>query len=178
MTKLAKRNALVEANYELVRAIASGMLRRVPPSIELDDMVHEGVFGLIDAAERFDPSRGVPFRLYAKLRIRGAIMDATRRRHYSNATHAPLDEAPEPPVLPDIEDRIDRSRSAKKVGQVLEMLPVEQRKVVSSYYAKGKTNADIGREAGVEPRKVCEIHRQALGTMRRDLEARGVRKAA
>jgi RNA polymerase sigma factor (sigma-70 family) len=175
---LERRNELVLAHMELVKKIAGSFLRKVPPSIELDDMVHEGLLGMIEAAGRWDEALKVPFKLYIKHRVRGAIQDSIRRRHYANATHAPLDEAPEPLVIPQIEQRIDRERRRERVAQVIEMLPIPQRQVVRRFYGEDQTNADIGRGSGVAARKVCEIHRVALVTMKRDLVIRGVRKAA
>jgi RNA polymerase sigma factor for flagellar operon FliA len=63
----------------LVEAIAAQILRSVGRSIEFDDLVGAGREGLLDAARRFDPSRGVPFGAYAALRVRGAILDGVRQ---------------------------------------------------------------------------------------------------
>jgi RNA polymerase sigma factor FliA len=50
----------------------------VPASVDLDDLIGAGVLGLIDAVDRFDPSRSIPFEAYARTRIQGAILDAMR----------------------------------------------------------------------------------------------------
>lgn len=73
-----ERQAKILEHYPLVRAIAGRMVRRFPSNIELDELVNVGVIGLIDALERFDPSRGVPFKAFAEIRIRGQIVDALR----------------------------------------------------------------------------------------------------
>lgn len=72
------REELILAHYPLVRTIASRMIRRFPASVDLDELVNVGALGLIDAVDRFDPSRNVPFKAYAEIRIRGAIVDALR----------------------------------------------------------------------------------------------------
>jgi len=72
------RQALILEHYPLVRNIAGRMVRRFPANVELDELVNVGVLGLIDAVDRFDPARQVPFRAYAEIRIRGAIVDALR----------------------------------------------------------------------------------------------------
>jgi RNA polymerase sigma factor for flagellar operon FliA len=51
---------------------------RVPAGIDYDDLVSAGVMGLMDAVDRYDPARGVPFKAFAKHRIQGAILDSLR----------------------------------------------------------------------------------------------------
>ncbi len=70
---------LVTANGALVRAIAVNIHSKLPVHVELCDLVQEGMRGLIDAARRYDPRRGVAFTTYAKYRIRGAILDGLRQ---------------------------------------------------------------------------------------------------
>lgn len=72
------REMLVEENVGLVRYLAARVGSKLPPSIEIDDLVGAGTIGLIDAADKFDPSRGIRFRTYAERRIRGAILDHLR----------------------------------------------------------------------------------------------------
>ena len=74
----AQRQDLILEHYPLVRNIAGRMVRRFPANVELDELVNVGVLGLIDAVDRFDPARAVPFKAYAEIRIRGAIVDALR----------------------------------------------------------------------------------------------------
>src|SRR3954465_11269309 len=59
----------------LARRVASSM----PPSIELNDLVQDGMLGLIDAACRLDEARGIKFETFAERRVRGAMIDALRR---------------------------------------------------------------------------------------------------
>lgn len=75
-----EREQFVLAHALLVRFIAQRILQRLPASVELADLVSEGVVGLIEAIERFDPSRGVRFGSFAESRIRGAILDSLRAR--------------------------------------------------------------------------------------------------
>ena len=76
--KTQVRNALMEKYLPLVRVIALKLLRTMPSSVELDDLVSPGVFGLMDAIGRFDPDRGVRFKSYCSTRIRGSILDQLR----------------------------------------------------------------------------------------------------
>lgn len=72
------RKALVEGHVELVRYLARRIAKDLPGWMERDDLISYGWFGLIDAAERFDPERGVKFQTFATPRIRGAILDGLR----------------------------------------------------------------------------------------------------
>ncbi|HTA91021.1 MAG TPA: sigma-70 family RNA polymerase sigma factor [Polyangiaceae bacterium] len=67
------------AELSLVEIVARQVARTIGRAIELDDLVASGREGLLDAARRFDPTRGVPFRAYANLRVRGAILDGVRQ---------------------------------------------------------------------------------------------------
>ena len=70
---------LVTTHGALVRAIAVNIHSKLPVHVELCDLVQEGMRGLIDAARRYDPRRGVAFTTYAKYRVRGAILDGLRQ---------------------------------------------------------------------------------------------------
>jgi RNA polymerase sigma factor for flagellar operon FliA len=69
----------VEAGLPFVEALARRMAATMPHSIDLSDLVQDGVIGLIDAAERFDEARGIKFETFAERRIRGAMIDALRK---------------------------------------------------------------------------------------------------
>ncbi|MFC1671135.1 RNA polymerase sigma factor WhiG [Spirochaetota bacterium] len=62
----------------LVKYVAGKVSMGMPQSIEFDDLVSYGIFGLIDAINKFDPARGIKFKTYAMTRIRGAIFDELR----------------------------------------------------------------------------------------------------
>jgi RNA polymerase sigma factor for flagellar operon FliA len=72
-------NPRVEAGLPFVEALARRMAATMPHSIDLSDLVQDGVIGLIDAAHRFDDSRGIKFETFAERRIRGAMIDALRK---------------------------------------------------------------------------------------------------
>jgi len=69
----------VEAGLPFVESLARRMASTMPHSIDLGDLVQDGVLGLIDAAHRFDETRGIKFETFAERRVRGAIIDALRR---------------------------------------------------------------------------------------------------
>ncbi len=72
------REAMIVAHVQLVRVIASRISRRLPSHVDTDELTGVGMLGLIDAVDRFDPERGTPFKAYAEIRVRGAIIDSLR----------------------------------------------------------------------------------------------------
>lgn len=72
------RDALVTYYRPLVELLARRLSKRLPPSVGLDDLVSEGYVALLKAAQRYDPSTGVPFGAYARTRLTGALLDALR----------------------------------------------------------------------------------------------------
>ena len=75
---LALRNRIVERFLPDVERIAQQMSRRLPASVDPHDLAQAGLAGLFQAIERYDDSRGVPFRSFLALRVRGAIRDELR----------------------------------------------------------------------------------------------------
>lgn len=79
----AERERILMNQLPQVRYIARRIRERLPRHIALEDLVHAGVVGLIDALHKFDPSKHVQFSSYAKFRIRGAILDSLRELDWS-----------------------------------------------------------------------------------------------
>lgn len=74
----ALRNRLVMQYAPLVKYVAGRLRSRLPENVDADDLVSDGVLGLMDAIERFEPDRGLSFQTFAVPRIRGAIIDGMR----------------------------------------------------------------------------------------------------
>ena len=72
------RNRLIEIYLPLVKYNGERIWARLPEGVELDDLISAGVFGLMDAIDLFDLSRGVKFETYCVPRIRGAMLDELR----------------------------------------------------------------------------------------------------
>ena len=72
------RERLILCYVPLVKYVAGRVLVGLPASVDYDDLVSYGIFGLVDAVEKFDPARGVKFETYAVARIRGAVIDGLR----------------------------------------------------------------------------------------------------
>src|SRR5258708_28699382 len=81
---LARRDRLVLEHLPLVKAIARRVLENLPVHVDLDDLVHSGVLGLFDAANKYNPDKQVAFSSYAKHRIKGAILDSLRQLDWAS----------------------------------------------------------------------------------------------
>ncbi len=72
-------DALIEKYAQLVRRIAYHLGGRLPPSVDINDLVQAGMLGLMEAANKYAGDRGANFETYAGIRIRGAMLDELRR---------------------------------------------------------------------------------------------------
>jgi RNA polymerase sigma factor for flagellar operon FliA len=73
------RRALLEEHVPMVRRVAFRMAARYPSCVDVEDLVNMGMFGLIDAVDRFEPDRSLSFGAFARIRVKGAIVDEMRR---------------------------------------------------------------------------------------------------
>jgi RNA polymerase sigma factor for flagellar operon FliA len=76
---LEKRDELVLSQLTEVHFIARRIHQRLPVCVPLEDLVHSGVLGLLDATEKYDSTKNVQFKTFAHFRIRGAILDSLRQ---------------------------------------------------------------------------------------------------
>ncbi|MBL8862466.1 MAG: FliA/WhiG family RNA polymerase sigma factor [Planctomycetes bacterium] len=76
------RNLLMERHQPLVRYIAERQLQTLPKSIDIDDLISWGNFGLMDAIRGFEPERNIKFKTYCTMRIRGSILDHLRSQDW------------------------------------------------------------------------------------------------
>src|SRR5262249_31629307 len=76
---VASQRARIAAGLPFVESLARRVAASMPHSIELGDLVQDGMIGLIDAVCRFDEARGIKFETFAERRVRGAMIDALRR---------------------------------------------------------------------------------------------------
>jgi RNA polymerase sigma factor FliA len=75
----AAQSRLVVAHASLVKRIAYHLMARLPPSVQVDDLIQAGMIGLLEASKSYDASQGASFETYAGIRIRGAMLDEIRR---------------------------------------------------------------------------------------------------
>jgi RNA polymerase sigma factor for flagellar operon FliA len=79
LSDAARQEALVNEMLPEVKRIARSIHERLPQSISIEDLSQAGVLGLLDAAKKYKPSKNVPFKVYARVRVRGAIIDSLRQ---------------------------------------------------------------------------------------------------
>jgi len=80
----AARDRLVLAYSPMVRYLATRKIRELPAHCELDDLVSHGLVALIEAIDRFDPTKGASFEQYAWTRVAGAVIDELRRQDWAS----------------------------------------------------------------------------------------------
>ena len=115
-----KRDEIILEYAPQVKFIAHRLAMRLPPHIELDDLISSGVIGLIDAIEKFDPSRNIQFKTYAEFRVKGAMLDELRSQDW-----VPRSVRQKAAVLErtyaEIEQRVGRPASDEEVADALNM---------------------------------------------------------
>ncbi|PIQ98794.1 MAG: FliA/WhiG family RNA polymerase sigma factor [Nitrospinae bacterium CG11_big_fil_rev_8_21_14_0_20_45_15] len=72
------RDEVIKEYAPMIKYVANRIALRLPPHIEVDDLISVGVLGLIDAISKYDSTRGAKFKTYAEFRVRGAILDELR----------------------------------------------------------------------------------------------------
>ncbi|MEW5693216.1 MAG: RNA polymerase sigma factor WhiG [Candidatus Hydrogenedentota bacterium] len=129
------REKLVLKYAPLVKYVAGRLAICMPPNVEFDDLVSYGIFGLIDAIDKFDPDRDIKFKTYAASRIRGAIIDELRA----------LDWVP----------RSTRTK-ARQVEQALADFELR--------HGRPATDKELAYELGVNEEDVVKIIQEVSGT--------------
>jgi RNA polymerase sigma factor FliA len=174
----------------LVHQVVGRLLRKLPPNVLRDDLVAAGAFGLVDALRK-STDRGPAFDWYARIRIRGAVVDElraqdwlTRRARTRIAKAQAVGEAGSVAVvgfddLPEaqaqafvdeslatpheqVERRMDRVALERAVGQ----LPEREGNIVAWHYFDGAPFKVIAARLGVSEPRVSQLHARAMGRLR------------
>lgn len=137
----AARQGLILHHAGLVKYVAGRIGARLPASVESQDLVSYGTFGLIDAVDKFDPSRGFRFETYAVSRIRGAILDALRSLDWVprrvRATARTIQEG-----LVELEHRLHRTPTDAELADHLDMDVDDLRSALGDVVAGGVVGLD------------------------------------
>ncbi len=124
------RNRLVENYLPLVKYNGERIWSRLPDGVELDDLISAGVFGLMDAINAFDLTRGVKFETYCVPRIRGAMLDELRTMDWVprlvRSKASKLNEA-----VKTLEARLGRQPNENELAQHMGLSPAELEKMIS-----------------------------------------------
>jgi RNA polymerase sigma factor FliA len=129
------RNRLVLQYAPLVKYVVGRMRSRLPDNVDQDDLVSDGVLGLMDAVERFEPERGLAFQTFAVPRIRGAIIDGMRAM-----------------------DFVPRSVRDKLRGLHQAQVALEER------LGRTPTDVELAKEAGIPLRALRDLNKQAAAS--------------
>lgn len=180
----------------IVHQVVARFLCRLPPNVLRDDVMSAGVYGLIDSLRKNGGARGPAFEWYARVRIRGAILDElraqdwlTRRaRQRSNDATARGGVACSVVALEDLSDASKQSlvsetapsplelaeQSAEREGlaEAVKSLPERERLVIEQHYFRGLQLKAVAEELGVSEPRVSQLHARALGRLREALRAR------
>ena len=114
ITAESERNALILEHLPQIKYIAQRISTKLPSHVELNDLISTGVLGLLDAIEKFDSTRGVKFKTYAELRIKGAILDSLRSLDWAPRSLRKKSKDLEK-VYHDIEQRLGRPATDKEI---------------------------------------------------------------
>ena len=129
MSNQELRNRLVEMYLPLVKYNGERIWARLPEGVELDDLISAGVFGLMDAIDLFDLSRGVKFETYCVPRIRGAMLDELRTMDWVprlvRSKASKLNEA-----VKNLEARLGRQPNENELAQEMQISVAELEKMI------------------------------------------------
>ncbi len=124
--KTAKReevstgNDLIEQHGLLVKRIAYHLMTRLPPSVQVDDLIQSGMIGLLEASRNYDPSQGASFETYAGIRIRGSMLDEIRKGDWApRSLHRKVRELTK--AVSEVEGKTGRDAKDTEVAEHMEI---------------------------------------------------------
>ena len=148
--KPAARDHLIVHYSPLVKFVAGRIGAGLPSNVDSGDLIGSGVFGLIDAIERFDPERGVKFETFAVPRIRGAIYDGLRQLDWVPRSVRSRARQVEK-AFAELEHKAGRAPSDEELATHLQISDAELTKWLSSIASTTIGPLDRAIAAGAEP---------------------------
>lgn len=116
----ADKNSLLTEHMPLVKRLAHQMKAKLPPSVEVDDLVQAGMMGLLDAINRYEENHGAQFETYAVLRIRGAMLDELRSSDWMpRSTRANMRKVEQ--AMATLQQQLGRPPSESEVAKSLKL---------------------------------------------------------
>lgn len=171
-------NDLVREHLNLIGQTVASVSARYPRHVDRQELWNAGALGLVEAANRYDPSTGIPFAHFARMRIRGAIIDSTRSRDWASRSvrrrARELDQ-----VKQDMIDSDGRGASREALANALgvtvaELASIEARSATSTLLYLDHESGDdepslrdtiSDPSMDIDPQAMLE-HREMLGTLR------------
>ena len=146
----ADKNHLLTEHMPLVKRLAHHMKAKLPPSVEVDDLVQAGMMGLLDAINRYEDNHGAQFETYAVLRIRGAMLDELRNSDWMpRSTRQNMRKVET--AMNELQQRLGRPPSESEVAKSLKMSLADYQDLLSDggghqlvYYEDFRGDEDDG----------------------------------
>ena len=173
------REQLIIEYAQLVRLVAGRLSMYLGHNVEYDDLVSYGIFGLIDAIDKFNLEKNVKFETYASLRIRGAILDQIRKMDWIPRTvrqrQRKIDESGPEPVMDAAhnshyaqpEEIVTQEELKTMLVKSLDNLTEKERRVIELYYYEDLTLKEISNILEVSESRVSQLHTKGLIKMRK-----------
>lgn len=140
-TQFDNKTSVVEQYAPLVKRIAHHMLARLPPSVQLDDLLQSGMIGLLEASSKFDGSKGAKFETFAGIRIRGAMIDEIRRGDWvPRSVHRNHRRVAQ--VIDELEQELGRDAHDTEIAEKLDMSLNEYHHILN--------DVSVGKIIGIE----------------------------
>jgi RNA polymerase sigma factor (sigma-70 family) len=171
----AAQSELAERYVPLAKSIAKPLKLAFPSSA--DDFESAALFGLVEAAQSFDPDRGVKFATFARYRIRGALRDALRDM-VASGFHGNADESPCVTSMTAESEEMGRmllTSPDEPVGALFDgdefverclmQLPARHRAACRKIYVDGKSQAEAAAELGYSKSRLSYLHKESLGIL-------------
>lgn len=186
------RKKVILENLEKVKFIAHRIHRKLPSSIEIDDLIQAGTIGLIDASKKFDPKKNTSFQTYSEFRIRGAILDYLRDRDFfprsareksrkegceieypfvqiDNLSAKDKNILREGSVLlsKDPLEKMETSERIREIISLSEKYKEREQKIFNMYYLNEMTESQIGKYFKITESRVSQILRKMIVEIRK-----------
>jgi RNA polymerase sigma factor for flagellar operon FliA len=186
----------ITRHMPLVKQVVARFLRRLPANVLRDDLIAAGVFGLVDSLRKNGGDQGASFESYARIRIRGAILDELRTQDWlprrarwaaAGKITPANDDGPVAVVgLDDLSPQergshfvdesaedasamLERAHDARRLAQAVSKLPDRERTIVQMHYFAGARFKEIGEVLGVSEPRVSQLHSRAMGQLKKIL---------
>lgn len=161
-TKSSKiREKLILEYAGLVKIVAGRLGMYLGYTVEYDDLVGYGIFGLIDAIDKFELSKGVKFETYASLRIRGAIIDQIRKMDWIPRTIRQKQKKIET-AMQELERELGRTPNSEELAEYLEVTVEEVEQMISQANLSSLISLDEYLEQG------SDVYTEPSGRLRFD----------
>jgi RNA polymerase sigma factor for flagellar operon FliA len=183
-------DGVIRSYLPLVHQVVHKVARRLPANVLRDDLLAAGVFGLVDSLRRNGGDQGDAFEAYARIRIRGAVLDELRaqdwlpRRARTAVTLAESDGGAAiafvsiddltsvtgllelPAANENPYEALEAHLERAALVRALEKLPERERHIVGMHYFPGVKFKEIGASLGVSVPRISQLHARALDRLR------------